>query len=263
MSFVSTQSSVKGPLSDGSLAYVNRPPGIYVRSDDKENLTAGSSSKSTDFRFKNISVRRPFDNLSNTYAENPLPSNSNIRESKLSNGASSVLDSSQLCKPLKRACNVKNSTPGVYQVNRDDEDDFPMADLTDSDDDPEFELPKKQVSSSSDSGDDFQTPTIPKKKKKKMRNSFTEMPAQKPHNLESTDIHGNHTEGSSSVLDKIEIALESPATDPTYQTLFEAEPTDESLPKSLPTYKAQYGTSLVPSSRQPVKKKHKVSICDS
>ena len=240
---------------------MNRKPGIYVRSDDKENLTAGSSSKSTNFRFKNITVRRPFDNLTNIKTENPLPSVSTIRESKLPSGASPVLDTSQLRKPMKRACNVKNS-PGVYQVNRDDEDDFAMADLTDSDEDPEFELPKKHVSSSSDSNDDFQTPTIPIKKKKKVRNSFTKIPAQKPHNLESIDTHRNHTEGPSSVLDKIEITLGSSAKEPTNQTLSEAEPNDEPLPQALPTYqpsninlnKAQGGTSCVPGSRQPVKK---------
>ena len=73
------------------------------------------------------------------------------------------------------------------------------------------------------------------------------------------------TKFQSAILDNIEIGLESSATEPTYQTLSKAEPTDEYLPTALLTHEPpvvnineeQDGISVVPSSRQPIKKSTK------
>ena len=96
-------------------------------------------------------------------------------------------------RSLKRSCQVRNIAPGAYQENLDYEDDYPqdihVADMTDSEEDPEYELPKKHISSSESDGSD--APTEPRKKKKNVLNNNTTMPPRNPHNLEFRDEHGN------------------------------------------------------------------------
>ena len=234
-----------------SRAYVNRLPGIYVRSDGGNDIrsTASSSSNSSNFRFQNISLStkksgsRPFDGVFNINVQtSSLPTSQFPQESLgslisgggdqaeqirskvstvahtgglmqtnrcavVTGGKESVENDTEVNelpkdaslldnlprRSLKRSCQVRNIAPGAYQENLDYEDDYPqdihLADMTDSEEDPEYELPKKHISSSESDVSD--APTEPRKKKKNVLNNNTNMPPRNPHNLEFRDEHGN------------------------------------------------------------------------